>query len=118
VTWKDFEALLAMRSRKKLDWFYTQLFDTAGLPLLYATWTRSGDGIDVTMHQCGPSYRLDNFPFQVRFTDADSNAQTSIMHGDFSGDTSTVHFAALSDVYRVNPDPDHTFIWLPGLCVN
>jgi hypothetical protein len=117
VTWKDFLAFLATRSRKTLDWFYTQWFDSAGLPLLYATWMKGGDGIDVTLHQCGKPYRLDQFPLQVRYTDADGNAQSRIMLGDFNGATSTVHFAAPSDVYRVNPDPDHAFIWLPGLCV-
>jgi hypothetical protein len=117
VTWKDFEMFLATRSRKKLDWFYTQWFDTAGLALLYATWAQAGDGIDVTLHQCGAPFRLDHFPLQVRFTDPDGNAQSRMMLGDFDGDASTVHFVVPSDVYRVNPDPDHTFVWLPGLCV-
>jgi hypothetical protein len=116
VTWKDFEAFLATRSRKNLDWFYAQWFDIAGLPLLYGTWMRAGDGIDVTLHQCGTPYRLDQFPILVRFTDADGNDQKRILPGDFRGITSTVHFATQGDVYRVNPDPDHTFIWLPGLC--
>ena len=56
VTWKDFEAFLATRSGKNLDWFHAQWFDSAGLPLLYSTWIKAGDGIDVTLHQCGAPY--------------------------------------------------------------
>jgi hypothetical protein len=29
----------------------------------------------------------------------------------------SINFPSKCDVYRVNPDPDHTFIWLPGLCM-
>jgi hypothetical protein len=116
VTWKDFETFIQTRSGKKLDWFYVQWFDSPGLPLLYTTWKQASDGIDVTLHQCGTPYRLDQFPLLVRITDADGNDQKRILSGDFQGATSTVHFSTPGDVYRVNPDPDHTFIWLPGLC--
>ena len=115
VTWKDFETFIAVRSGKKLDWFYTQWFDSAGLPLLFTTWTPAGDGIDVMLHQCGTPFRLEQFPLLVRFTDADGNDQKKTLSGDFQGTTSTAHFA-VGDVYRVNPDPDHTVIWLPGIC--
>jgi aminopeptidase N len=116
VSWRVFEMFLATRSGKRLDWFYAQWFDSAGLPLLYATWMQAGDGIDVTLHQCGASFRLDQFPLQVRSTDTDGNVQTQMMRGDFQGNISTVHLTAPNDVYRVNPDPDHTFVWLPGVC--
>jgi len=116
VTWKDFEEFIATRSGKQLDWFYTQWLDSAGLPLLYATWKQAGNGIDVTLHQCGAPFRLDQLPLLVRFSDADGNDKKTILTGDFQGIASTVHFPDLGDVYHVNPDPDHTFIWLPGLC--
>jgi hypothetical protein len=116
VTWKDIALFITTRSGKKLDWFYTQWFDSPGLPLLYATWKQAGDGIDVTLHQCGSPFRVDHFPLLVRFTDANGNDQKKLLPGDFQGATSTVHFEAVGEVYRVNPDPDHTFIWLPGVC--
>ena len=116
VTWKDLQAFLATRSGKNLDWFYAQWFDSTGLPQLYATWETAGDGIDVTLHQCGLPYRLDQFPLLMRSADINGNDEKQMVFGDFEGIASTVHFAGSSGVYRVNPDPDHTFVWLPGIC--
>lgn len=92
-----------MRVNKDLARLYAQWFDRPGLPQLYASWSEAGDG------------RLDRFPVQVRAADRDGKVQSRTAFCDFSGVTSTVHFAAMNGVYRVNPDFDHAFLWLPSL---
>jgi aminopeptidase N len=118
TTWADLKTFLEGRTSRDLGWFYTQWFDQPGLPQLYTTWAQAGDGIDVTLHQCAPSYRLDRFPIQVRMSDPDGTFRSSFLLGDFGGAKSTVHFEGVSGAYRVNPDPNRTFLWLPGLCVD
>jgi hypothetical protein len=116
VTWAHFQAFLEKQSGKDLSWFYSQWFDQAGLPLLYTTWKVAGDGIDVTLHQCGSSYRLDAFPLQFRSEAPDGQYLSKIFLGNFHGPVSTVHFGGTPGVYSVNPDPQHLVPWLPGLC--
>lgn len=112
VSWSDFETFLSKRSGKDLSWFHTQWLDQAGLPFLYTTWAAAGDGIDVTLHQCGSSYRLDQFPLRIR-----SGGRSETVFADFSGGAlSTVHLSGRQDVSGVYPDPHHLVPWLPGTC--
>ena len=117
VTWAEFEAFVERRSGKVLGWFFAQWFDRPGLPFLYSTWTKHGDGIDITLHQCGPQhYRMDRFPFLLRSENEKGDLESRVVFGDVSGIQTTFHVQTKSDIYRVNPDPDHTFFWMPGIC--
>jgi hypothetical protein len=116
VSWADFETFLSAHSGKDLSWFHTQWLDQAGLPFLYATWAAAGDGVDVTLHQCGSNYRLDRFPLRIGSEDAGGSFSSETVLVDFHGPVSTVHLSGRKGVYRVNPDPDHLVPWLPGTC--
>jgi hypothetical protein len=116
ATWAEFEAFVEQRAAKKLGWFYAQWFDRTGLPQLYSTWKKQGDGIDITLHQCGAPYRLDHFPFAVRSETSEGALISLDVFADIRGTTSTFHVKTKDDVYKVTPDQDRTFLWLPGLC--
>ena len=60
--------------------------------------------------------RTNGLPFAVRSETIEGELISLDVVADIRGTTSTFHVKTKDDVYKVTPDQDRTFLWLPGLC--